>query len=139
MRIFKLGKDIKYKDFYLAIGGRPCWMKWLIRWVGQGFIFHAIIPHDKQKSCSPHQSQSQHPLASPAKTVNSPRSSLIKQKCCSPFALKFTRSCMLEEGGGNECLPCSYTLYCLVKILLVKLKNVDSSACSGLKCGTTKQ
>ena len=36
---FKIGKDMKIK-----IEGWLCWVKWLKNVLGQGFIFHEIIP-----------------------------------------------------------------------------------------------
>ena len=37
---------------------------------GQGFIFHAIIPNDRQRGRNPPPYMSQQPLAPPAKNVN---------------------------------------------------------------------
>ena len=45
MKLFKTGEKIyRYKDFYFAIGGKLYWVKWFKNGLGQGFIFHEIIP-----------------------------------------------------------------------------------------------
>ena len=48
---------------------------------------------------------------------------------------------IVKIGWARLSISCIYssTLYVLVKILLVKLKNLHTSACLNLNYGTTKQ
>ena len=79
--------------------------------VGQGFIFHAIISHYRQRGCNPHPTWSQQSPAPPAQSVNPPPALPLS----SSNVLKFTR--FPHVVGG--CLPFSSTIYFLVKVLLV--------------------
>lgn len=64
--------------------------------IGLGFIFHAIIPHDRQRGCNPRVTWPQQPLTPPAKSVNPPPAPPL----LSSNVLKFSRSPYVGEGSA---------------------------------------